>query len=228
VHFAFHFCFVAGHEKFTQLIDGFIDVFTRLRAYLDTFINEHLAELWNPQQAAVSLNAVNAYCATFSTPFSGLFQDILALREKPDELDWVQRLAAKIGAALKLDTRLGIRLLSFEGLAQWVTLLASDELRAALPDWDKAAAWGPMLRLMRRRQSHELFRSFVGANGQLVPRDLLEEVAGWGEDDLKPDVYELVVSPLRRAILEWLNDDTPGAKEGAQKVLAGLWRFSAI
>jgi hypothetical protein len=228
VTFAYHFCFVQQHSKYGQLIDGFVDVFTRLRNYLDAFIAAHIQELWNPQQAAVSLNAVNSYCATFTTPFAELFRDILSVKDKADELEWVQQLSKKIGSALKLDTRLGVRLMSFDGLVQWVALLGSDELRAAVPEWQKAGSWGPMLRLMKGRVRHELFHTFVGTNQELVPRDVLEEISGWGDEDMKPDIYQLVVGPIRRSILEWLKDDTPGASESAQKVLAGLWRFSAI
>jgi hypothetical protein len=221
--FAFHFCFTRTSSAY-EVIDQFVDVFARLRAYLDSFIDEHLRDLYDPARAAAVTVTLQSYVASFATPIPEVLQRAVAAKDA-GEAEWIQMLARRIVDALRPAERLKVRISPFNALVEWFALLGSDEVREAIPIWRTADGWRPMLRLARRADPvRPLFAAFL-QSPQPLPVKLLQDIADWPADAPRPGDAALARF-VRPAIAQWLAGE-PEA-DARDRVLAGLWRVSAL
>jgi hypothetical protein len=224
LRFAFHFCFTRANSVYETLIERFVDVFARLRNYLDSFIDKHMKDAWEPVKAAESIVALNTYVGGFIEPIPELLQRSVDLADS-NESEWIQTLAKRILTALRPTDHPTARIASFEQLTKWMILLGSDEVREAIPLWKTADAWAPILRLARTTDpNHPLFGSFF-RQAQPLPIILLEEIANWAAEAPRPGDSALMPF-IRPAVVKWLETDVE--VEVRSRVLAGLWRFSAF
>jgi hypothetical protein len=221
-NFAYHFCFLKPNAVFTELIDIFVNVFARLREYVETFVKEHEVELWDTRKAQQSLIGLNSYVQGFTAPFQELLKRAISFGQNAEEIEWLQTLAKRILAALRPEERLLLKIGSFDGLVDWLKLLGSDELKEALPNWSNAESWSPILRLVKETGgSHPLFQIYI-SQAKPIPPALLVEIATWGDD--VPPLSPTIVDFVRTAVVNWLQ--TQVEAETRTRVLAGLWRFS--
>jgi hypothetical protein len=223
--FAFHFCFTRSSSEYSVLIDRFIEVFRRLRLYLEEFIEEHLGDLWDPQKAAASTVALKTYVTGFTIPIPEILQRAIESKDA-NEAEWIQTLAGRVLEALRPGDRLKARIASFDGLIEWINLLASAEIREAIPIWKTAEAWSPILRLARRVDPiHPLFTTLFFPQAQPLPTNLLEEIADWPAQ--APRVGDTGLEKfIRPSVIKWLEGDVD--PEIRDRVISGLWRFSAL
>jgi hypothetical protein len=224
LRFAFHFCFTRANSVYERLIDSFVDLFARLRNYLDSFVEEHMNDAWEPEKAAESAVAMNTYIGGFTAPIPELLERGVDLADA-NEAEWIQTLAKRIETALQPTDHPTARIAAFDELRKWMSLLASDEVREAIPIWKTADAWGPILRLARTTDPfHPLLGSFF-RQAQPLPIALLQEIAAWPTKGPRPGDAALMPF-IRPAVVKWLATDVE--TDVRRRVLAGLWRFSAF
>lgn len=224
--FAFHFCFSRSSSVYGALIDQFVAVFGRLRAYVDEFIEEHVKDAFDVPKATESTVALNAYIGGFIGPLPELLQRAVDLPDGRDgEAEWIQALCKRIQEALKVSEKPKARIGLLDQLTDWIGLLGSDEIREAIPIWKSADAWRPILRLARRVDpSHPILAAYL-SQAKALPIELLPEIADWTAESPRPGDATLMPF-IRASVKTWLETGVESAVR--DRVLSGLWRFSAL
>jgi hypothetical protein len=129
IGFQFKFCCVEPHQVYDAMINGFISVFGKLRASLDTVILAQLKPMWT-NDAAFNLSVFDPLRRVF-TIFTECLDDVV-LKKKGEDIGVINALSKRILPALDGDRPPTIQFWPFTTLRARVHLLTNDSLALAL------------------------------------------------------------------------------------------------
>jgi hypothetical protein len=169
---------VNAHSAFSELIDTFVDVFNRLREYLDDYQQRNLKELW--RNGTVERNAsFNEYFAPFVSACSELLCRQKDWASRPDEIRWVGTVSSRILAALRSDQKPLLRFRAYDTLVSWWKFLSSVHLQNALGALNSQSGWLPLFELTKENPMYSQLSDVLQWNSTVIPNDVIDQVVVW-------------------------------------------------
>jgi hypothetical protein len=180
VRFAYHFCFVGAHKVYADLIDSFVDVFKRMRAFLEGFMKRTFKNYLDHE--TVNEQPVKDYVDAFLNASKDLLERCLEMSDSMENVEWIVDLMGRISQALEGETRLRLSWKNWADLRELCRVLSSKHLADAVRVWEKSAAWGPVFELMKENMECEGIDTVVGKVPRKIPKEMLLPIWEWADE----------------------------------------------
>jgi hypothetical protein len=231
ISFAFKFCLVAPHQIYSEMIDGFVEMFARARRHLDEANARQLRLMWT--RDAKYDPSVYAPLEKVFVIFAGCFDDVLMKPKASEDVKHTSVIAKRVLQVLNSDRPPAIQFDPFTQLQSRLTLLSDDHFISGLVADVGEEAMAELLAFLRGFSVRLLPRGFVlppyvetafRKNEKSLTESLLKTLGDWPPEAASHAfVHSLLKTPIKLAL-----DKLGKTSELLDELLPKLWMFGAV